>query len=251
MKNIKAITFDFWGTLYSSARSNNSNRGTILQNAIQQAGLAPISEEIMQDAIKASWGEWVWVWENEHRTWGAGEWLDTMEKLLGVQLTKSVHPQVLKELEEVVLDGNTRPINGIVELIPELAKEYRLGIISDTGISSGKTLSKLLEREGLLRYFSSLIFSDELGSSKPAAQPFQAALLGLGVQPQQAVHVGDLRRTDVAGANNSGMWSIRFTGYQDDPREEFGEASIVLADYADMPAALKQLDKLAEQRGLV
>ena len=249
MKNILAITFDFWGTLYSSARSNNSTRTKVLQNVMYEAGLAEISEEKLHDAIKTTWGEWVKVWENDHRTWGAAEWLDSMQSLLQFQLPIELRSKVLQELEDAVLDGNTQPIAGVTKMIPSLAKQYRLGIISDTGISSGKTLSKLLERDGLLEYFTNLVFSDEIGSSKPAAQPFQAALSGLNVQPQQAVHIGDLRRTDVAGANQFGMWSIRFTGYQDDPRVEFGEASIVLQDYANMPAALEQLESLAEQRG--
>jgi putative hydrolase of the HAD superfamily len=249
LNSIKAITFDFWGTLFSSARTNNYNRTAVLQNAFQKAGITPITEEKINTAIKATWGEWVRVWEKEHRTWGAAEWLDTMQKMLNFHLPDEMRPQVLGDLEEVVLDGNTQPIAGVIEMIPSLAKHYKLGIISDTGVSSGKTLSKLLAREDLLKHFTCLIFSDEIGSSKPAAPPFQAALSGLGVQPQQAVHVGDLRRTDVAGANSMGMWSIRFIGYQDDPRIEFGEASIVLADYVNMTAALGQLKALAEQKG--
>ncbi len=249
MKNIHAITFDFWGTLYSSARSNNSNRTKVLQNAICEAGLTAIPEDTLLDAIKTTWGEWVNVWENEYRTWGAGEWLDMMQSSLEFQLPDELQSKVLKELEDVVLDGNTQLIDGVSDMIPAVAKQYQLGIISDTGVSSGKTLRKLLERDGLLEYFTSQVFSDEVGSSKPAARPFQAALAGMGVQPQQAVHVGDLRRTDVAGANHFGMWSIRFTGYQNDPRVEFGEASIVLQDYAQMPAALEQLEALVKQRG--
>lgn len=247
MKNIQAITFDFWGTLYHSARTNNSNRTTVLQTALRQAGQTPIPEEKLKAAIKTTWGEWVRVWENEQRTWGASEWLQHMQGLLEFQLPTTMKPLVLQELEEVVLDGNTQLIEGILEMIPSLAKQYRLGIISDTGISSGKTLSKLLARADLLKYFTSLIFSDEVNSSKPAAIPFQAALKGLSAEPQQAVHVGDLRRTDVAGARNAGMWSIRFTGYQDDAREEFGEANIILADYANMQTALEQLEILAQK----
>lgn len=250
MKNIKAITFDFWGTLFSSAKSNNSARLKIVQKALIQAGLPPVLDSEMQTAVKTTWGEWVKVWETEYRTLGACEWLSTMEKLLNFQIPQNERNQLLNELEEVVLDGNTQPINGVAKMIPLLAKDYRLGIISDTGISSGKTLSKLLEREGLLSFFSSLVFSDEVGSSKPAILPFQTALSDLHVLPQQAVHVGDLRRTDVAGANNSGMWSIRFTGFQDDLRIEFGEASIVLADYAEMPAALEQIELFAGKKGL-
>jgi len=249
LKNIQAITFDFWGTLYRSAKTNNSNRTKVVQKAINKAGLAAIPDEEIIDAIKETWKGWVYVWKNEHRTWGATEWLDSVQTLLNFQLPDDVRPYVLQELEDVVLDGNTQAIAGVMEMIPELAKQYRLGIISDTGVTSGRTLSKLLERDGILKHFTSLVFSDEVNSSKPASVPFQTALEKLSALPQQAVHVGDLRRTDVAGANNFGMWSIRFTGYQDDTQIKFGEASIVLNEYINMPNALEILEKLAEQKG--
>jgi len=246
LKNIQAITFDFWGTLFYNARTNSSRRTIVLQNAIQQAGLAFIPEEEILAAIKSTWSVWLHVWENEYRTSGASEWLDSMQELLGFQLPTNIRPRVLQELEDVVLDGNTLPIEGVVDLIPLLAKEYRLGIISDTWVSSGKTLSKLLEREGLLKHFTSLVFSDEINNSKPSAVLFKTALDDLSARPQQAVHVGDLSRTDVAGANQFGMWSIRFNGYQDDPPAEFGEANIILAGYSKMPAALELLESLTQ-----
>lgn len=248
MKNIQVITFDFWGTLYHSSGSNNFNRVKVLKNALQEAGLAHITDEALDEAIKTTWKEWVRVWEQEHRTWGASEWMQHMKAVLDFRLPAGIEERVLQELEDVLLDGNTQPLGGVLEMIPALAQEYKLGIISDTGVSSGKTLSKLLARDGLLPYFSCLIYSDEVQSSKPAARPFQAALECLQADPAQGVHVGDLRRTDISGARSAGMYSIRYTGHQDDARVEFGEADVVLADYAEMPAALEQIEALAQNR---
>jgi len=247
LNTIHAITFDFWGTLYQSIVTNNTNRTKVLQEAILEAGLPAIPEEKIIIAIKKTWKGWVHIWENEQRTWGASEWLVSMQNLLEIEFPENMIPGIIQDLEHVVLDGNTKPINGVLEMIPSLAKEYRLGIISDTGVSSGRTLCKLLEKDGILKYFSSLVFSDEVGKSKPANLPYKKALEALSASPKQAVHVGDLRRTDVAGAANFGMWSIRFTGYQDDPREEFGEATVILADYKDMQNALDHIDHLARQ----
>jgi putative hydrolase of the HAD superfamily len=247
LKTIQAITFDFWGTLYYSIHPNNTGRVSALQKALQAAGQPALPAEILEQAIQTSWQEWVRVWEEEHRTWGAVDWLAHLKQLLGFQLPGHIETDLIQELEEVLLDGNTQPIQGVLQMIPALAGQYRLGLISDTGISSGKTLSKLLARDGLLPYFSCLIYSDEVHKSKPDPIPFQAALQGLGKEAHQTVHVGDLRRTDITGARNAGLWSIRFSGHQDDAHIEYGDGDVVLADYEQMPAALQTIEELAQR----
>jgi FMN phosphatase YigB (HAD superfamily) len=57
------------------------------------------------------------------------------------------------------------------------------------------------------------------------------------VAPANAAHVGDMRRTDVAGARALGMRAIRFRGFSDDTGEE-PEADLVLEDLAALPEAL-------------
>jgi putative hydrolase of the HAD superfamily len=46
------------------------------------------------------------------------------------------------------------------------------------------------------------------GAAKPAAAAFEAAARGLGLQPEQIVHVGDDLLADVAGAARAGMGTI-------------------------------------------
>ena len=43
---------------------------------------------------------------------------------------------------------------------------------------------------------------------KPDTDPFERALSGLGVDPHEAVHVGDSLASDVAGANAAGLTSV-------------------------------------------
>ena len=70
------------------------------------------------------------------------------------------------------------------------------------------------------------------------------ALAGLGgVDPAEAAHIGDLRRTDVAGARGIGMRAVRYRGVFDDPgRADDGsdqvEGDAVIDDHADLLAAL-------------
>ena len=62
----------------------------------------------------------------------------------------------------------------------------------------------MLEDLGLEPHLEFLAFSDEVGVPKPDPAIFAKALAELGAKPERAVHVGDLKRTDVAGARAFG-----------------------------------------------
>jgi FMN phosphatase YigB (HAD superfamily) len=101
-------------------------------------------------------------------------------------------------------------------------------------------LRRHLERHGLLGAFDHWSFSDEVGTYKPDPRIFAHALAGLGgVLPHRAAHVGDLRRTDIAGARASGMTAVRYTGVFDDPpADELPEGHHIVNDHADLVATL-------------
>jgi putative hydrolase of the HAD superfamily len=94
----------------------------------------------------------------------------------------------------------------------------------------------------VLDLFDHWSFSDEVGCYKPAAAIFEHALAGLGVgSPERAAHVGDLRRTDAAGARAIGMTAVRYRGVFDDPPPEDHDAldaHHVIDDHADLLAVL-------------
>jgi FMN phosphatase YigB (HAD superfamily) len=55
----------------------------------------------------------------------------------------------------------------------------------------------------------------------------------LGVNPEHAWHVGNLRRTDVAGARALGMTSVRIRARHDDT-SELPEADHVVVSHAEL-----------------
>lgn len=120
----------------------------------------------------------------------------------------------------------------------------RLGIVCDVGFSGGEVLRELLDREGLLTYFSGWAFSDEVGHYKPAPQIFEAALAMLEAEPAAAMHVGDLRRTDIAGASALGMKTVRYRALYDDPEIEGAvEADFVLDSHRELPALIDRIGR--------
>jgi putative hydrolase of the HAD superfamily len=64
-----------------------------------------------------------------------------------------------------------------------------------------------LARIGLDRFFHFSISSRAFGKAKPAAEIFHAACAGLGLPPDEVLHVGDDPLTDVVGASAAGLRS--------------------------------------------
>jgi len=101
-------------------------------------------------------------------------------------------------------------------------------------------LRYLLQRQGLLQYFSYLIFSDEVGASKPAAKVFRQAALGMQTAPSEIVHIGDRESNDVAGPLAIGMKAILFTGIKDRGSEK-SRANAICRSYAELPDLIRRL----------
>jgi FMN phosphatase YigB (HAD superfamily) len=112
-----------------------------------------------------------------------------------------------------------------------------LGLVCDTGFTPGRVVRRLLRDEGLLDFLEVLCFSDEVGVPKPGNEIFAKALAELGVRPPEAIHVGDLRRTDIAGAHDIGMHAARFRGVHDD-RSGGAEADMVFDRHEQILEAL-------------
>lgn len=81
---------------------------------------------------------------------------------------------------------------------------YRLGIISNWSWN----LPKLCAGLGLTPLFTHIVTSARVGASKPHAAIFQHALKAMEVSPAAAVHVGDNRIADIAGARAVGMRAV-------------------------------------------
>ena len=64
----------------------------------------------------------------------------------------------------------------------------------------------------MLAAFEYLFFSNEHGMSKPDVRVFQHTLAALDVRAPEAAHVGDIQRTDIAGAQAAGMAAVHFIG---------------------------------------
>ena len=80
----------------------------------------------------------------------------------------------------------------------------RMAIVSNWDNSLHRTLRMF----GLTEYFEHVVASLEEGVEKPEARIFQIALERAGVEPGDALHVGDNPIDDWQGAKNVGMRAL-------------------------------------------
>jgi len=243
---IRAVTFDFWETLVSEGAGIDAEEdGTMRRRQLRRWSeiLAAAGTPAPSDAIDAAFDR---NWEVFHESWrtnvqhGPAEATPLICDLLGVDPSPEVRAALLRSFDEVGREAPLRLAPGVEDCVRRLRDAgVRIGIICDVGMTASPTLLERLDMFGVLRYFDHWSFSDEVGCFKPWPAVFEHALAGLGVgDPAEAAHVGDSRRTDVAGAQAIGMTAVRYTYFVDAPADTGPEAQHVLDDHAGLASAL-------------
>ena len=237
---IKAVTFDFWNTIAAVPSGAMTEARQRAISAALQSNEVEVEADLLLEGLRQVGLDW-------ERAWAAGRHLPPHEAAAALVRHLGVEGAAREMVAEAFL-GAGREVElefapGIHDALAELRRRgLRLGIVCDVGFSGGELLRGLLEAEGLLGHFDGWGFSDEVGHYKPAPQIFEVALAALGAEPREALHVGDLRRTDVAGATALGMRSARYRGMNPGGDEEDGsEAEFVLDSHAELLEVLERL----------
>jgi putative hydrolase of the HAD superfamily len=102
------------------------------------------------------------------------------------------------------------------------ARGLKLALVSNTA-SPEWLLRPVLERQGLVERLDAIVLSSEVGKRKPHPAIFQRALIELGVEPEEALFVGDRVVADIRGASNVGMRTVQALWFRADADEEGAE----------------------------
>ncbi len=231
------MTFDCWGTLiYERDRHSGARmREELFARTLREHGIETTDEEsttALNQAWRRHWQEWL-----------AGVSTDAIDiarwglEAFGIE-ERELAERLGRGLQEVALGQEVIALEGAGETLERLAqRDVRRALICDTGFSPGRVVRQLLDRVGLLRWLEVLVFSDEAGMPKPHAPVFRAALDGLESAAGSTLHVGDLLRTDVAGAREIGMGTIRIRDHNDD-QAQLPEADAVVDSHAELQELL-------------
>src|SRR5262249_43328437 len=99
-----------------------------------------------------------------------------------------------------------------------------------------------LDRTGIARRMDAVVVSGEVGHVKPHPLLFRTVLGQLGVEPREALFVGDNWLGDVQGAKRAGMWAahtLQFDTLEVFDRETgHEEADLVLRHLSELEGYL-------------
>lgn len=238
----KAITFDFWDTLYPAFGSDGGKTPAELRALTLQEFLKQIGKEFSIEQTRAAYdhaeARLFEHWRTDLRYCGPDQAIEDMAVHLKVRLSSTERKQLVERFRFTSKVGRIIPFDGVAELLARLSAKYRLGIVSDTWLSPGVMLREVMERDGLLRFFSATVFSDETGFLKPHVRQFRLAIEALGARPEDAVHVGDSEKRDVAGAKQLGMKTV-LLAWDSEPTGT--EADAVVTDITHLAVAIQRL----------
>jgi HAD superfamily hydrolase (TIGR01549 family) len=197
LEELEAVTFDHYNTLqYSTTENQEDIIYPIIRSLKTRIDLDEerfLEEYAEQDKRYR---------RNERETYVE----TTLDELVLRALLDSGHSDGLEEKVKASVDHGlrTRRLTWYPDAEETLLRlkdlGYRLGLISNT---HWRLLPE--RRRELQPFFDAITLSYEHGYMKPHPSIFHAALMRLGVEPGNSLHVGDHPVADVWGARNAGM----------------------------------------------
>ena len=235
-RSLDAVTFDYWGTLVWERPGELAGRRVEAWARILAAAGLVADRQALAEAGQAAWHAYEASWLANRQYLGTHAIHDVLVAV-GVDAPARVRAELVGACAVIAREAGLNLADGIRDCLRQLREAgVRLGIVCDVGMTPSVALREHLDRQGLLELFDHWSFSDEVGWYKPAAEIFQHALAGLGdPDPARTAHIGDRRRTDVAGARGMGMVSVRYAGLYDDG-EDLPEADHVITHHVELPA---------------
>ena len=239
MKTVRAVTFDFWDTMVGEQTGTTRSHQLRRWSEILADAGTPVPDTTLADAFARNWEVFHERWHTNVQH-GARQATPLICELAAIDPSPGVREKLEAAFTEAGREAPLTSAPGIEPTIRALrAAGVRVGIVCDVGMTPSPTLRERLAGFGLLDLFDHWSFSDEVGCFKPWPDVFRHAMAGLGVDdPGAVVHVGDSRRTDMAGALAMGMTAVRYVGFNDAPAETGPEGHLVLDDHERLPAAL-------------
>ena len=204
---IQAITFDLWNTLLTN-RFYSDLRLEYLTQFLESKKL-PYSLDNIEDAFRSAFYLPERNYEENDHIYTEDR-ISKMLKILKLDLTKFDSDLIKREFEEVMLRDPPPLKLGVKKTLKVLSSDYKIGLISNTGITPGRVISKVFQEYEIFKFFQVKIYSDEIGYYKPHPILFKTALKKLECSPQNSIHIGDKLETDIKGAKDNNMFTIWF-----------------------------------------
>ena len=197
---IKGVVFDLDNTLLDFMKMKEFAVKAAIKGMIE-AGLK-VNEDKSYIEINSIYEEF--GWENQ--------------KVFDVFLEKSIGHVDNKILAAGIVayrrarEANLMAYPNVNKTLLALSKSgIKLGVVSD---APSREAWMRIYYLNLYHYFDVVITYDDSGERKPSPIPFQLALDGMGLRPEETIMIGDWPERDVVGAQQIGM-KTAFARYGD------------------------------------
>lgn len=157
-----------------------------------------------------------------------------LEHLQNKFYLSDVFTLILDELTEYCYRSVVQNAKISKEILEQLAPEYLLGVISNFY----GNVETVLEELSLKKYFTSIVDSAVVGIRKPDTQIFNVALKELGVNPAEAIVIGDSYGNDIAPAKLLGCNTIWINNKGWKNPEEICSADRIIKSIKELPDIL-------------
>jgi putative hydrolase of the HAD superfamily len=112
------------------------------------------------------------------------------------------------ELKEIYSKDKFTPVEGMVELIEKLKKNYKIGLLSNT---SEWDWDYMIQVAPIIKKFDTITTSYEAKAMKPSQKIFEDALNKLNLKAEECVYIDDIAEYAEV-AKSMGFWAIQFKG---------------------------------------
>ena len=236
-KRPRAVLLDMGGVLVDMANEAGLPRGPrdlegrarVIALVRERGGEA--SEAALEELLFAPWRR---EYERRYELGREADWRPHLERMLAASGAAATGEEVLAAWF-APYGESLRPDPDAARVLAALREApLPLALVSNVALP-GRLYRERLEEWGLAAPFDGrLWFSHDAGSRKPAADMLLAALARLGVEPAEAVMVGDRRETDVAAGRAAGTRTVWLRS----AHAEGPEPDRVIERLADLPALL-------------
>lgn len=228
MDEIKAVGFDLFNTLITAEPGAVQEALGTLTRTLKEQGFH-FTDEAFKHTYREAALEFIEAAHREGRETHNRFWISATLNRLG----HSVEPEDSRI--ETAIEAYFAMFPSRCHLLPEtermlsgLKDRYRLGLLSN--FTHAPAAVRIIQAVGLGAFFDVQLISGDLGYRKPHPTVFQRLVEQLGVEPREALFVGDDLDADVYGALRAGLKPVWTTVVRDQ----------------DIPAAQTLLPKSAE-----
>jgi putative hydrolase of the HAD superfamily len=241
---IETVLFDFGGTLFDYYPSNGEiwaqvaaqfgkkispNDPRLLQALVEQA--VACDRLMLTRSMKLASDIPEYEWLEFNRITLAAIGINSPDAVLAAQKAFAAR------------EGSYKIFHDTKETLKDLKRLGKhIGLVSNSTPKGAAGRRPILQEQGILDYFESIILSSEVGVAKPDSEIFRIALHVMNLKnPNQVWHVGDSYVADVMGARKAGLIPVLF-----DPTGLRKPDCLCIQSLSDVVIMVRESDKKTE-----